>query len=344
MLEWWDTSPKAQLVYHLGLNHFPPLPRIMELCSSSDDEVQEIAFYLDYKLENFCDMEFIPTESKDGFCLKKLEELDQGAKPELYVKLFNSVNFGTKSQDISNSTLHKMSHSPALLGLHWTKTEGKAEWDYGHQFLMYQGVTIVNDVNNYQLFSDCLFIAPQEEALERLELQSPLVLITSKSKACNQILIFKILVARNVTMRSEGDFIELWISEVANCDMKDVKGLQHPSAEYYMEFGIFGTKGFPWLLVKFPNNTQIGYGEGNKAMKKHLAASSWPTNQSMLDTQCTPQLSCEGLSGSFGASPQCTFLPHTANNISWKIHETCNASNDKFLDTAGQLISLPLSQ
>ncbi|KAI6095281.1 hypothetical protein F5141DRAFT_725672 [Pisolithus sp. B1] len=79
-------------------------------------------------------------------------------------------------------------------------------------------------------------------------------------------------------------------------------------------------------------------------MKKRLAASSWPANQSMLDTQRTPQLSCEGLSGSFVASPQCTFLPHAANNVSWKIHETCNASNDKFLDTAGQLISLSLSR
>ncbi|KAI6094606.1 hypothetical protein EDD16DRAFT_818713 [Pisolithus croceorrhizus] len=138
-------------------------------------------------------------------------------QPELYAKLFDSVNFGTKanrflgacgsknkvsiedvaealadnperffqlaggyegflvelrklayqSQDISNGTLHKMSHSPALLGLRRTKTEGKAEWDYGHQFLTYQGVTIVDDMNDYQLFSDCLFIAPQEEALER---------------------------------------------------------------------------------------------------------------------------------------------------------------------------------
>ncbi|KAI6017066.1 hypothetical protein EDC04DRAFT_2608172 [Pisolithus marmoratus] len=374
MSEWWDTSPKAQLVYHLGLNCFPPLPRIVELCSSSDDEVQEIAFYLDYKLENFCDMEFIPAESKDGFCLKKLEEyipvlggnhwasmwyktgtrvhplpmgpssalkllpptqcyLDQGAKPKLYAKLFNSVNFGTKSQDISNSTLHKMSHSPALLGLHWMKTEGKAEWDYKHQFPTYQGVTIVNNMNNYQLFSDCLFIAPQEEALKRFYAS----LGCNYSKACNRILVSKILVAGNMkqiqsiwaTVRSEGDFIELWISEVANCDMNDAKGLQHPSAKYYMELGIFGMKGFPWLLVKFPNNMQIGYGEGNKAMKKCLAASSWPANQSMLDTQ---------------SSPQCTFLPHTANNVSWKIHKTCNASNDKFLDTAGQLISLPLSQ
>ncbi|KAI6098733.1 hypothetical protein F5141DRAFT_1219487 [Pisolithus sp. B1] len=301
MSEWWDTSPEAQLFYHLGLNRFPPLPRIVELCSSSDDEVQEIAFvylcdnlhsqYLDYKLENFCDVEFIPAESKGGFCLKKLEEkslgfhvvqdryrsapvyqlgvkqhpstsklldllektppldektaihwfevlfdhvasfsapgltrlsrlptvqmgpssalkllpptqcyLDQGAKPELYAKLFDSNKVSIEdvaealadnperffqlaggyegflvelrklayqSQDISNGTLHKMSHSPALLGLRRTKTEGKAEWDYGHQFLTYQGVTIVDDMNDYQLFSDCLFIAPREEALER---------------------------------------------------------------------------------------------------------------------------------------------------------------------------------
>ncbi|KAI6014917.1 hypothetical protein EDC04DRAFT_2903943 [Pisolithus marmoratus] len=85
MSEWWDTSPKAQLFYHLGLNCFQPLPKIVELCSSSDDEVQETDFIylcdnlhsqcLDYKLENFHDVEFIPAESKDGFCLKKLEEV-----------------------------------------------------------------------------------------------------------------------------------------------------------------------------------------------------------------------------------------------------------------------------
>ncbi|KIJ65877.1 hypothetical protein HYDPIDRAFT_151535 [Hydnomerulius pinastri MD-312] len=323
--EWRDTSPEAQLLYRLGLNHFPPLPKIVELCSSRDVGVQETAFvylysklhsqYLDYKPENFRDVEFIPAESKDRTCLKKLGEvysgtqwkalgffvvqdrylsvplhqlgvtqhpptsklldllektpppdeetagrwfgalfdhmtsfsppdliklsglpivptgpssapkllpptkcyLDQGTKPVLYAKLFVFVNFGTKanrflgacgsknkvsiedvaevlienperffelaggyegflvelrkftyqSQDISNDTLHKMSHKPTLLGVRRKKTEGQAGWDYEHQFLTYQGVTIVDDTNDYQLFSDYLFVAPQEEALER---------------------------------------------------------------------------------------------------------------------------------------------------------------------------------
>ncbi|KIJ58355.1 hypothetical protein HYDPIDRAFT_119620 [Hydnomerulius pinastri MD-312] len=323
--EWKDTSPEAQLLYRLGLNHFPPLPKIVELCSSRDVEVQETAFkylchelhsqYPDYKPENFRDVEFIPTESKGRTCLKKLGEvyfgtqwrelgffmvqdqylgtpwhqlgvtehpptsklldllektpppdektaghwfealfghmasfsrpdliklsglpivptgpssalkllpptkcyLDQGTKPVLYAKLFVFVDFGTKAnrflgacgsknkvsiedvaealienpkrffelaggyegflvelrkvanqrQDISNDTLHKMSHEPTLLGVRRKKTEDQAGWDYEHQFLTYQGVTIVDDINDYQLFSDCLFVAPQEEALER---------------------------------------------------------------------------------------------------------------------------------------------------------------------------------
>jgi hypothetical protein len=72
-----------------------------------------------------------------------------------------------QSQDISNHTLHEMSHKPTLFGVRRKKTEDQTGWDYEHQFLTYQGVTIVDDVNDYQLFSDYLFVAPQEEALER---------------------------------------------------------------------------------------------------------------------------------------------------------------------------------
>ena len=73
------------MLYDLGLNQFPPLAKIMEICSSKDAGVQETAFmyllnnfqsqYLDYKQENFCDVEFIPAESKDLPCLKKLGEV-----------------------------------------------------------------------------------------------------------------------------------------------------------------------------------------------------------------------------------------------------------------------------
>ncbi|KAF9219018.1 hypothetical protein BS17DRAFT_468537 [Gyrodon lividus] len=324
-LEWRDTSPGSRLLYRLGLNHFPPLPKIVELCSSMDVGVQETAFmylcgklhsqYVDYNPENFRDVEFIPAESRGRTCLKKLGEvcsstqwkalgfcvvqdrylsaplhqlgvtqhpptsklldllektpppdeetaghwfgvffdhmasfsppdliklsglpivptgpssapeflpptkcyLDQGIKPVLYTGLFVFVNFGTKanrflsacgsknkvpiedvaealienperffklaggyqgflvqlrrftyqSQDISNDTLHKMSYKPTLLGVRRKKTEDQAGWDYEHQFLTSQGVVIVDDINDYQLFSDCLFVAPQEEALER---------------------------------------------------------------------------------------------------------------------------------------------------------------------------------
>ncbi|KAI6104041.1 hypothetical protein EDD16DRAFT_1900225 [Pisolithus croceorrhizus] len=323
--EWMDISPEAQLLYRIGLNRFPPLPTIVEFCSSRDVGVQETAFeylcnklhlqYSHYNPEDFCNVEFIPAESKGQTCLKKLGEvysctqwkalgfsvvqdrylsmplhqlgvaqhpasselldlleksppldksiaslwfevlfdhmaifsavdftklsglpivptgppsalkllpptqcyLDQGSKLVLHEELFVFVKFGIKatqflsacglknkvstedvaealienpgrffdlaggyegylvelrklayqSQDISNHTLHKMSRSPALLGLRRKKTDGKSKWGYEHQFLTHQGVTIVDDMYDYQLFSDLLFIAPQEETLER---------------------------------------------------------------------------------------------------------------------------------------------------------------------------------
>ncbi|KAG6375033.1 hypothetical protein JVT61DRAFT_3813 [Boletus reticuloceps] len=341
--EWSDTSSGARLLYHLGLNRFPSLSQIIELCSSKDIGVQETAFkclysglrsrYQDYNPEDFRDAEFIPAENDSGGSLKKpgevysgtqwralgffvvqdryrsvppwdqlgvrqhppvskildlLEEtpprdretarrwfailynhlssmsiallfffprvdilpafsppdltklsglpivptgssntpillpptkcyLDQGPKPPLHAQLFIFVNFSAKansflgacglknrvsiediaevlienperffelaggyegflvelrkiayqSQDISNDTLHKMSCRPTLLGVCRKKTEGQSRWDYEHRFLTAQEVTIVDDVNDYQLFSDCLFNAPQEEAIER---------------------------------------------------------------------------------------------------------------------------------------------------------------------------------
>lgn len=323
--EWDDTSTTAQLLYRLGLNHFPPLPKIVELCSSEDDKVQEIAFeylcdnlrsqYLHYQPEEFRDKDFIPAESGGRTCLKKLGEvysdtqwkvlgfsvvqdqyliaplhqlgvmqhpptskvldlleqnsppneeiavpwfealfdhlacfspsdliklsrlpivpttplgtprwlppskcyLDPGIKPSLYAKLFVFVDFGIKAnrflsacglktevsvediaealienperflqlaggydsflvelrklayqnQAISNPTLHKMSRERTLLGVRRKKTEGPIGWDYEHLFRTYREVIIVDDVSDYELFSDCLFVVPREEVLER---------------------------------------------------------------------------------------------------------------------------------------------------------------------------------
>ncbi|KAF8427620.1 hypothetical protein L210DRAFT_3136383 [Boletus edulis BED1] len=325
-LEWRDTSSEARLLYRLGLNHFPSLPKIVELCSSEEEEVQETAFtylcrelqsrYSAYKPENFQDVEFIPAESNGRTCLKKLGEvctstqwralgffvvqeqylsmplghlgvmphpsvsklldlleksplpdewtasachwfnvlsdclssfepsdlsklsslpivptgpwnapkllpptkcyLDQSSKPAFYAELFVVVDFGARansflgacglknkvliediagalvedpgrffelagghegflvelrkiasqSQDISCDTLHKMSQTPALLGLCRKKTENLAKWDYEYRFMTSHGVTIVDDPGDYQLFSDCLFVAPREEVIE----------------------------------------------------------------------------------------------------------------------------------------------------------------------------------
>ncbi|KAI6027972.1 hypothetical protein PISMIDRAFT_91498 [Pisolithus microcarpus 441] len=576
MSEWRDASPEAQLLYRLDLNRFPPLPKIVELCSSSDNGLQETAFvylcdnlhsqYLHYHPENFRDVEFIPAQSKGGARLRKLEEvysctrwkplgfyvvpdryqsaplhqlgvmqhpptsklfdllekspprdekaaihwfealfdhmasfsapdltklsglpivptgspsalkflpptqcyLDQGTKPVLYAKLFVFVNFGTKANrflgacgskskvsiedvaevlidnpekffelaggyegflvelrklayqihDISNESLHKMSHSPALLGLRRKKTEGKAGWDYEHQFLTYQGVAVVDDNNDYQLFSDHLFIAPQEEALERFyaslgcrylseavkercsdlheipatktcfEVQSlilerlplfiqnytdtkPKVTIPSspdhlKVKACNRILVSKILVAGNVERikdvraiaRSEGDTIELWISDVANCDMYEVAtslcrilfGVSKTNATVLLgtilsaDLEFLERRGF--LVDQISHQHTDTYEEGNKAMKRRSAGSPWTADspqQSMLNTQRTPQLGCERLPGSFEASPQCPSLSHAADSVSWKIRETSNVFGDKFPDTIGHLTSLSLA-
>ena len=75
----------ARLLYRLGLNQFPSLPKIVDLCSSRDAGVRETAFvylysylssqYPKYKPEDFCDAEFIPAESMGNTCLKKLGEV-----------------------------------------------------------------------------------------------------------------------------------------------------------------------------------------------------------------------------------------------------------------------------
>ncbi|KAF8431325.1 hypothetical protein L210DRAFT_3651207 [Boletus edulis BED1] len=323
-LEWRDTSSEARLLYRLGLNHFPSLPKIVELCSSEEEEVQETAFtylckeletqYSAYKPEDFQDVEFIPAEINGRTYLKKLGEvysgtqwkalgffvvpqrymkmplarlgvtqqpptskisdllentpprdgqtarhwfevlsdrisdfsssdrnklsglpfvpmgassalkflppskcyLDKGSKPKLYAKLFVFVNFGDRAndflracglknqvviedvaevlienpqqffdfaggyddflvelrkiayqrRDISNHTLHKMSEKHALLGVRRQKAEDQDKWHYDYKFLTSQEVTIVDDGDDYQLFSDRLFVAPQEEVLE----------------------------------------------------------------------------------------------------------------------------------------------------------------------------------
>ena len=99
---WTETSPEgelnviyisfirsnchpARLLYRLGLNQFPPLSKIVDLCSSRETGIQGTAFeylyshlpsqYPKYKSEDFCDAEFIPAESMDNTCLKKLGEV-----------------------------------------------------------------------------------------------------------------------------------------------------------------------------------------------------------------------------------------------------------------------------
>ena len=71
-----------------------------------------------------------------------------------------------QSKEISNDTLYKMNHKAALLGVRRKKIEGQG-WGYEHKFLTCEGLTIVDDIDDYQLFGDHLFVAPQEEALER---------------------------------------------------------------------------------------------------------------------------------------------------------------------------------
>lgn len=185
-------------------------------------------------------------------------------------------------QDISNATLNEMSHNPSLLGVRRKKTEGQAGWDYEYRFLPPRGVTIVDDMDDYQLFYDCLFVAPPGQVLEDFyrslgcsylseavrwscndfheipatktcpKVQSLILerlpffiqnyadimpegatrsnLDHLKVKACKKMVVTKIFVPGNVKRtrdtqaiaRREGDFIELWISEAASCDMYEV--------------------------------------------------------------------------------------------------------------------------
>ncbi|KAI6094846.1 hypothetical protein F5141DRAFT_1295920 [Pisolithus sp. B1] len=570
--EWRDTTPEARLLYRLGLNRFPPLPNIVELCASSNDGLQETAFaylcdrlhsqYADYNPESFRNVEFIPAESKDRSCLRKLGEvfsgtqwkalgfyvvrdgyssallhqlgvmqhpptsellnllekapppdeksaidwfealsghlatpdlaklsgvpivptgpssalkmlppakcyLHRGPKPVLYAKLFIFVDFGSKAnhflsacgsknqvstedvagvlienpgrffelaegyegwvrqasteviaylgtsflvelrklayhrQDISNVTLDKMSHSPSLLGMRRKKTQGQVRWDYEYRFLPSQEVTIVDDMDDYQLFHDCLFVAPQEEVLERFykrlgcsylsdvvmwscndlheipatktcpEVRSlilerlPLFIqnytdikpedATSSSpdrlrvKACKRIVVTKILVAGNVKRtgdaqtiaRRQGDFIELWISEAAKCDMYEVAaslcrllfGGNKMNATVLgailsADLAFLERRGF--LAGQIFQQHENGYGEGNEKKKECSAGSASTTNspqQSTLDTQVDPQLKRERLPGGSAASPQSPSLSQIADGVPRKIHEVSDVSS-----------------
>ncbi|KAI6152579.1 hypothetical protein BKA82DRAFT_4013016 [Pisolithus tinctorius] len=236
--EWSDTSPQARLLYRLGLNHFPPLPKIVELCSSKDNGVQETAFvylcrelhsqYRDYRPEDFCDVEFIPAECKDFTCLKKLgkysevytgtqwkalgffvvqdrylsalsaplhqlgvmqhpsrskllESLEKNPPPDektadgWFEILFDHMSNFLPSDFLKLSELQIVptgpSSAPRLLShpnvTLIKKNEDQTVWEYDHQFLTYEGVTIVDDNIDYQLFGDCLFVAPPGEELQR---------------------------------------------------------------------------------------------------------------------------------------------------------------------------------
>ncbi|KAI6008466.1 hypothetical protein EDC04DRAFT_3146424 [Pisolithus marmoratus] len=589
-LEWMDTLPEAQLLYDLGLNHFPPLRKIVELCSSRHVEVQGTAFeylcnnlqsqYPHYKPENFRDVEFIPAESRGRTCLRRLGEvysgtqwkplgfsvvqdrylsapllhqlgiaqhpsssklldllettpppdeetavhwfealvdhirsfshtdltklsglpivptgpsnalkllpptkcyLDQGAKSPLYAKLFVFVDFGpdanyflsicgskntvsvddvaeilaenperfcelaggyegflrelrnlaSHSQDISLETLHKLSHKPALLGIRRKKREGKAGWDYEHRFLTSQGITIVDDIDHYHLFSDCLFIAPRDKVLESfygtlgcsllsklvkerwndlrevpatetsLKVQSlilarlplfiqnysdaePIITVPSspdhfKVKACKKIVVSKALVTGNVKRtrdvwaiaRHEGGCVELWISKMAKRDMYDVAtslcrllfGSVNMDAARHLETILSGDlahlerKGFlDWSgssqrLITNSYNTgdqtsqqrRHRHGAENEAKKERSTGSASTTNspqQSTLDSQPDPQLSCKRLPGTFEATPQFPPLSHSADSASLKVYGTSNVVGDEPLDTVRHCASL----
>ncbi|KAI6097702.1 hypothetical protein EDD16DRAFT_1902480 [Pisolithus croceorrhizus] len=574
--EWKDTTPEARLLYRLGLNRFPPLPNIVELCSSSDSGLQETAFaylcdrlhsqYADYNPESFRNVEFIPAESKDRTCLKKLGEvfsgtqwkalgfyvvrdgysstllhqlgvmqhpptsellnllekdpprdeksathwfealsghlasfsaldlaklsglaivptgppnalkmlpptkcyLDQGQQPVLYAKLFIFVDFGSKAnhflsacgsknqvsiedvvqvlienpgrffelaggyegflvelrklayhrQDISNVTLNKMSHSPSLLGVRRRETQGQVRWDYEYRFLPSQEITIVDDMDDYQLFHDYLFVAPQEDVLEHFykrlgcsylsdvvgwscdglhEIPStetcckvrslildrlPLFVQNYtdikpggansfvpdhlKVKASKKIVVTKILAAGNVKRtrdaqtiaRRQGDFIELWISEAAKCDMYEVAAslCRLLFGGNKMNATVLGAilsadraflerRGF--LAGQISQQHADRYGGGDEKKKECSTGSSSTTNspqQSVLDTELDPQLSREKPPGSSAASPQCPSNSRAADSVRQKIHKVSHISSDESLGIDGHSTSLSVSR
>lgn len=75
----------AELLFRLGLRHYPPLEKIVDLCSSEDATVRTTAFwylcgnltskYSNYDPCNFGHVTFIPAENNDGNHLEKLGDV-----------------------------------------------------------------------------------------------------------------------------------------------------------------------------------------------------------------------------------------------------------------------------
>ncbi|KAG6375835.1 hypothetical protein JVT61DRAFT_2694 [Boletus reticuloceps] len=87
---WSDDSDEAKLSFDLGLRQYPPLEKIIDLCSSDDTEVRTTAFwylcdnfrskYSSYDSCKFGHVAFIPAETNGSYHLAKLGDVFSGTQ------------------------------------------------------------------------------------------------------------------------------------------------------------------------------------------------------------------------------------------------------------------------
>ncbi|KAH0828805.1 hypothetical protein J3R83DRAFT_3253 [Lanmaoa asiatica] len=126
--EWQDTTPAAQLLYRLGLRHFPPLDVIMDLCSQ-DTTVGISALdylcanlrsvYSGYNPDNFRHIAFVPAENTGGPRLEKLGDVFLDNK-------WKTLGFSVILYRLLENVLEELGvqrHPPPSLLLQLLKTE-----------------------------------------------------------------------------------------------------------------------------------------------------------------------------------------------------------------------------
>ncbi|KDQ27869.1 hypothetical protein PLEOSDRAFT_50988 [Pleurotus ostreatus PC15] len=83
-------------------------------------------------------------------------------------------NIAVNNRLLSSMTFTKMKKAPILLGVRRRVKEANEKhqdldeetWDFQYDLLVPSSIVIVDDSNNYQLFGDAVFTAPQEDILE----------------------------------------------------------------------------------------------------------------------------------------------------------------------------------
>ncbi|KAG6335719.1 hypothetical protein ID866_3377 [Astraeus odoratus] len=119
--KWRSTSEEAKLLFRFGLRRFPPLTTVVELCTSPNPAVREVAFkylcnniptkYPEYRPEDFAKFAFIPADNEDGPHLGTIREVF--ANPQWKLLGFSVVQ--PDCQNVATSKLGVQEHPPSSM-------------------------------------------------------------------------------------------------------------------------------------------------------------------------------------------------------------------------------------